>query len=68
MRGPDMQKDTLFSTVRPELRVPKDHPLRPIRTMVDAALSELDAGFNAIYSPSLVVSTCPGISCYVPSC
>ena len=24
--------------------VPKEHPLRPIRTTVDAALAELDAG------------------------
>jgi hypothetical protein len=31
MRGADIQQDTLFSTVIPEERVPKDHPLRPIR-------------------------------------
>ncbi len=50
MRGPDIQQDSLFSTVSPESRVPKDHPLRPIRAMVDAALKELDADFNALYS------------------
>lgn len=50
MRGPDIQQDTLFSTASPESRVPKDHPLRPIRTMVDQALAELDADFNALYS------------------
>ena len=50
MRGPDIQQDTLFSTVSPESRVPKDHPLRPIRTMVDVALRELDADFAALYA------------------
>ena len=50
MRGPDIHQDTLFSTVSPESRVPKDHPLRPIRTMVDAALRELDQDFGALYA------------------
>ena len=50
MRGPDIHQDTLFSTVSPESRVPKDHPLRPIRTMVDAALRELDQDFDALYA------------------
>lgn len=52
MRGPDIQQDTLFSTVSPEARVPKDHPLRPIRSMVDAALKALDRDFDALYSAS----------------
>lgn len=50
MRGPDIQQETLFSTASPESRVPKDHPLRPIRTIVDQALVDLDADFNEIYS------------------
>jgi transposase len=50
MRGPDIQQDTLFSTVSPEHRVPKDHPLRAIRVMVNEALSRLDADFNALYA------------------
>ena len=50
MRGPDIQQDTLFSTVSPETRVPKDHPLRPIRVMVDEALKALDGEFGALYS------------------
>ena len=41
MRGPDIQQDTLFSTVIPEERVPADHPLRPIRQMVNEALADL---------------------------
>jgi transposase len=42
----------LFSTLSPESRVPKDHPLRSIRAMTDAELRELDPGFNALYADS----------------
>ena len=52
MRGPDIQQDSLFSTVSPGSRVPKDHPFRPIQAMTDAALRELDADFNALYADS----------------
>jgi hypothetical protein len=45
-RGPDIQQDARFSTVSPDARAPKDHPLRPIRTMVDAALKELDRNLD----------------------
>jgi len=50
MRGADIQQDTLFSTVIPEERVPSDHPLRPIREMVNTALDALDEDFNTLYS------------------
>ena len=50
MRGPDIQQETLFSTVNPSDRAPKDHPLRPIRTMVNEALKNLDPEFNLLYS------------------
>lgn len=50
MRGPDIQQDTLFSTVIPEERVPQDHPLRPIRQMVNTALAELDQAFSELYA------------------
>jgi len=40
----------LFSTVVPEHRVLKDHPLRPIREMVIEALAKLDEDFNALYA------------------
>lgn len=52
MRGVDVQQDALFSSVSPDSRVPKDHPLRAIRTMVDKALKELDGDFNALYASS----------------
>lgn len=50
MRGEDTQQSTMFSYLSPEDRVPADHPLRPIRTMVDGVLSRLDARFEQMYS------------------
>lgn len=50
MRGNETKTDAMFVYLSPESFVPKEHPLRPIRTMVDAALAELDADFNALYS------------------
>jgi hypothetical protein len=38
MRGTDYQHDKLFSYVRPDSRVPADHPLRTIRRVTDTAL------------------------------
>ncbi len=38
MRGDDHQQAGMWSYIAPEQRVPSDHPLRPIRTMVDAIL------------------------------
>lgn len=49
MRGEDIQQDDLFSYGSLEQRVPADHPLRPIRRMVDEALKELDGRFGEIY-------------------
>jgi transposase len=50
MRGFDQRRDGLFSYVRPESRIPKDHPLRVIRRLADAALSALNEQFAALYS------------------
>ena len=41
MRGINDSQDGMFSYISPEQRVPKDHPLRPIREMVNRALSEM---------------------------
>jgi transposase/RNase P/RNase MRP subunit p29 len=49
MRGEDLQQHELFSYGSLEERVPADHPLRPIRTMVDGALKALDGRFDEIY-------------------
>jgi hypothetical protein len=43
MRGADGRADQLFSYVSCEVRVPADHPLRPIRMIVDEALEVLSA-------------------------
>ena len=40
----------MFSYLSPEQRVRKDHPLRPIRTMVDKVLKELSPEFDKMYS------------------
>jgi transposase len=49
MRGDDRRPDTIFSYIRPEQRVPADHPLRPIRDMVDRALREMSSEFARLY-------------------
>src|SRR5260370_11219583 len=50
MRGFDNQQSAMYSYLSPEQRVPADHPLRPIREMVDRALKGLSRKFNEIYS------------------
>jgi transposase len=50
MRGNDVQQEAMFSYLSPEARVPQDHPLRPIREMVNQALAELSGEFQAMYS------------------
>lgn len=50
MRGDDLQQDAMFSYVSPERRVPTDHPLRPIRRMVDQVLKSLSGRFDTLYS------------------
>ena len=50
MRGADRKADGMFSYVRLEDRVPPDHPLRPIRMLVDATLTELSPEFEKLYA------------------
>jgi transposase len=50
MRGDDPKHDQMFSYVTPEQRVRRDHPLRPIRQMTDAALARLSPRFDRLYS------------------
>src|SRR5258705_12761793 len=50
MRGRDTQQNAMFSYLSPEQRVPADHPLRPIRTMVDLALKGLSRSFGRMYA------------------
>ena len=50
MRGTDQSDGGLFSYVSLEERIPRDHPLRALRTLVDAVLAELNDLFEAMYS------------------
>jgi transposase len=50
MRGDDQQQAAMFSYISPEQRVPADHPLRPIRAMVDEILRGLSPPFDALYA------------------
>jgi len=50
MRGDDTPQDAMFSYISPAQRVPADHPLRPIRTMVNEILKEMSPAFSKLYS------------------
>jgi transposase len=59
MRGDDLQQDAMFSYLSPEQRVPADHPLRPIRRMVDDVLKDLSRRFDKLYSSTGRPSVAP---------
>ena len=40
----------MFIYVSPEQRIPKDHPLRAIRALVDAALADMSREFDRLYA------------------
>jgi transposase len=50
MRGELDENAGMFSYITPAQRVPKDHPLRAIRALVDAALKEMSPVFQGLYS------------------
>src|SRR5882762_4275872 len=50
MRGDDNQQEGIFSYISPEKRVPAEHPLRPIRKIVDEILKEMSPKFQKLYS------------------
>lgn len=50
MRGDDRQPDAMFSYVSAEQRVPKDHPLRAIRDLVDSVLRDMSREFDGMYA------------------
>ena len=50
MRGEDQRAASFFSYVSLEQRIPADHPLRPIRELVDEALRSLSPAFNRLYA------------------
>jgi hypothetical protein len=50
MRGSDAMTGSLFSYVDIEARIPANHPVRPIRRIVNEVLTDLDGEFAAMYS------------------
>ncbi len=50
MRGADITQESLFTMVRFETFVPDDHPLRPIRAMVNETLGRMSWLFDAMYA------------------
>src|SRR5918911_2665238 len=51
MRGQDTSQDSFFSYGSLEQRVPAQHPLRPVRHLVDEALKRLSRQFARLYAP-----------------
>jgi transposase len=50
MRGDDPQQAAMFSYISPEERVPQEHPLRTMRTVVDAVLKAPSPQLDRLYS------------------
>lgn len=50
MRGPELSQSSLFSYLSVEDRIPKDHPLRVMRRLLDPVLADLSPRFAALYS------------------
>jgi transposase len=50
MRGDNNEPEPVFSYITAAQRVPKDHPLRAIRTMVDDVLRRMWSDFEKLYS------------------
>ncbi|MCW3474698.1 IS5 family transposase [Limobrevibacterium gyesilva] len=52
MRGADEQSVALFSYLSPDVLAPRDHPLRSIWPLVNAALAQFSPKFDALYAGS----------------
>lgn len=50
MRGKTIHQGAMFSYVSLEDRIPKSHPLRQLRLLVDAVLASMDKEFEAAYA------------------
>ena len=50
MRGHDRPQATMLTLVNPEKRVPANHPIRLIKSLVEIALKELSPLFEQMYS------------------
>ncbi|MGD0073827.1 MAG: IS5 family transposase [Candidatus Binataceae bacterium] len=50
MRGEERRQRTMLMIMEPGDRVPKEHPLRRVKELADAALAQLSAVFDEMYS------------------
>ena len=50
MRGSDRDPDQMWSYVSMEDRIPQEHPLRPLRILMDRVLRDLSPRFARLYS------------------
>lgn len=50
MRGIEVQQVEMFAYVQLEKWIPRDHPLRQVKQLVDHVLNELDSEFERLYS------------------
>ena len=50
MRGDDQQQSGMFSYVSLEERIPRDHPLRPIRKTVDEIFRAMNQDLDGLYA------------------
>src|SRR3954452_5383809 len=50
MRGEDQRQQGVFSYVSLEERVPREHPLRPVRKIVDEIFRGMSKQFDELYS------------------
>jgi len=50
MRGWFRSENKMFSYVRPEQRIPRDHPLRAIRELTEAVLKKLSHSLGKLYA------------------
>lgn len=59
MRGVNVQQLGMFSYVSVEERVPKDHPIRKLRILVDTILAQLDNLLSSRYAEGARASIPP---------
>lgn len=50
MRGNNFEQVPMLSTLTPDQLVPKDHPIRRVKVIVEEALAELSPQFSSMYS------------------
>jgi transposase len=50
MRGADVEQGGMFSYVSLESRIPRDHPLRDVRALLDDALKSMNRDFERVYA------------------